>query len=82
MWSFAKWNLHYCRTTHTSSSSGWITVTYDKIRKSPTTGDGSSDGISPSAGIFICGLKGAYHFYFHAEKVNFLRVEIIITQTP
>ena len=56
-----------------SSPSGWKTVTYGgQIRKSPTTGDGSPDGISTSTGIFTCAIKGAYKFEFAAEKVGFL----------
>ena len=58
-----------CRTSITSSSSGWNTVTYSQVRKSPTTGDGSPDGISASTGVFTCAIKGAYKFDFQGEKV-------------
>ena len=42
---------------------------HSQVRKSPTTGDGSPDGISASTGIFVCAIKGAYKFDFQGEKV-------------
>ena len=62
-------NLDCCRTSITSSSSGWNTVTYSQVRKSPMTGNGTPDGISASTGIFVCAIKGAYKFDFQGEKV-------------
>ena len=34
------------RTVSTSSLTGYRTVTYNEVRKSPSTGNGSPDGIS------------------------------------
>merc|ERR1712008_113444 len=58
------------QTSITSSSSGWNTVTYSQVRKSPNTGDGSPDGISAFTGIFVCAIKGAYKFDFQGEKYS------------
>ena len=49
-------------------------MTYDNVRKSPETGDGTSDGISTSTGIFTCAIKGVYKFEFVAEKVSFFSI--------
>ena len=57
------------RTVSTSSLTGYRTVTYNQVRKSPTTGNGSPDGISIATGIFVCPMEGAYKFDFLAEKV-------------
>jgi len=56
------------RTSMDGWTDGWITITYNDVKKSSTTGDGSPDGISTSTGIFICAIKGAYKFDFAAVK--------------
>ena len=74
---FNKWDIiRCCRTSHTSASTSWQTVTYDgPVRKSRTT-----VGISTSTGIFTCAIKGAYKFEFAAMKVGFSFSKIVCIQ--